>query len=876
MDRDREQEQLQNAPTLSATTDPGARIDEVLEQRARVGRYVLLERLGAGGMGVVYAAFDPDLDRRIAIKLVRSPDRGDARLVREGMAMARLHHPNVIAIHDVGVHDGQVFLAMDLVDGTTLRAWLAERERTWREVLAVFARAGQGLAAAHRAGIVHRDFKPDNVLVARDGRVVVTDFGLARVDERDDAHGDSGVPLANGSTRLTVSGSLLGTPAFMAPEQHHRAPADARSDQFSFCVALYDALYEEHPFAPPDAEGIAPLVALADAVTAGRLRPEPPGARVPGWLRRAIVRGLAVAPEQRWPTMDALLQALDADPVRRRRRAALGVGVAIVAATGTFAFTRDRATVAPPPCRSFATRLAGVWDAPAREAAHRAVTGSGAPFAARAWDLAAADLDRYAASWVGRARDVCEATVVRHEQSSATHDLRARCLDHRLRALAALASALAHADAAAIERAPAAAAGLPELEVCDAPALLVGFAAPPDTVADPRAIAAVERRLAAARAALDLGHYADGAIVADQAYVAAAPLGDPGLAATAGSLAAVLASAAGRPDATSRLEAAAFAADGAGRDEARFEALAWLIDAYVAERRFDDARRVVRQARAVLDRLGAPRPRDERTLRNSAAQLAVVTDELDEALRLRREELEWAERITPRDDATIGKSRVNLGSTLAQRGDLDGAGREIAAGRELVVRALGPEHPQLGTLMTIEGAIAYLRQDFAAARPLLARAVELQRRALGPEHPSLKAPLYNLTRTDLELGRLDDALAEAQQGLAIARAQPSAGGTAVAQWLSVMAAIHTRAGRPADAIAPAEEALSILRAGPAEPTEIASAAFVAGRALWTADVDRKRARALVDEALRLYGAEHAAFATFVTEIERWKRDAGIP
>jgi serine/threonine protein kinase len=275
-----------------------------LQPGDKLGRYEIVELLGRGGMGVVYGAHDPRLDRRVALKLLR-PDRRIAaledRFVREGQAMARLSHANIVALHDVGVIDGGIFLAMEYVEGGTLGAWLAAAPRPWREVLAAYLEAGRGLAAAHRAGIVHRDFKPDNVLVARDGRVRVTDFGLARL----------GDPLP-GHRRIstTAPGSLLGTPAFMAPEQLRGDTATAAADQFAFASAVYQALVGQSPFAGGDFD------TLRAAVLAGRYR-VPPCSSIPAHIHVALRRALEREPAARYPDMDELLVALVTDPLRR-------------------------------------------------------------------------------------------------------------------------------------------------------------------------------------------------------------------------------------------------------------------------------------------------------------------------------------------------------------------------------------------------------------------------------------------------------------------------------------------------------------------------------------------------------------------------------
>ncbi len=236
---------------LSGEPD-GAPAMFTLPPGAKLGRYSILELLGHGAMGTVYAAYDPDLDRRVALKVLRQ-DRlvpaGQAemqqRLLREAQAMARLRHPNVLAIHDAGSFAGGFFLAMDLVAGGTLRGWLQRSSRSPAEVLEVFCQAGEGLAAAHRAGVIHRDFKADNVLVDEAGHASVSDFGVARFA----GELPSGEPARSAAPlSLTLSGAMVGTPAYMSPEQLRGKPADARSDIFAFSVALYEALYGAHPF----------------------------------------------------------------------------------------------------------------------------------------------------------------------------------------------------------------------------------------------------------------------------------------------------------------------------------------------------------------------------------------------------------------------------------------------------------------------------------------------------------------------------------------------------------------------------------------------------------------------------------------------------
>jgi len=281
----------------------------------RVGRYAIQRQLGQGGMGTVFLGYDPELDRRVAIKLLH-PDLSSSqdfrtRFLREAQAMARISHPNVVAVHDIVSEQGQLFVAMEYVEGTTLESWL-ESPRSTEQVLELFRKAGTGLAAAHAAGLIHRDFKPANVLIGLDGSVQVSDFGLARaVDAGEEVRSPvagSAVPESALNQALTRVGVTMGTPAYMSPEQLGAKPVDARADQFSFCVALYEALYDQLPY-----EGLD-LRARLELLSSGKLDTPRTSRRVPPWLRQAVLRGLSFAPEERFPSMEALLQALAHEP----------------------------------------------------------------------------------------------------------------------------------------------------------------------------------------------------------------------------------------------------------------------------------------------------------------------------------------------------------------------------------------------------------------------------------------------------------------------------------------------------------------------------------------------------------------------------------
>ena len=298
----------------------------------RVGRYLVLSTLGTGGMGVVFAAYDPQLDRKVALKLLRSglqitTTDAQKRLRREAQAIAQLSHPNVVAVYDVGAtEDGDLYIAMEFVEGDTLTTWLKKYPRTWREIIEVFLQAAKGLVAAHGTGLLHRDFKPDNVLVGGDGRVRVTDFGLARSIMVDPESGRGPTPvLANTlSSSLTATGTVLGTPRYMPPEQLTGPDIDARADQFSFCVALYEALYGTHPL--PGATSVS-MHEKGD-----KALPPPEGTKIPPSIGRAVQRGLERDRVKRWPTMALLMAELvPPAPKTATRWVAVGLGAVIVA-----------------------------------------------------------------------------------------------------------------------------------------------------------------------------------------------------------------------------------------------------------------------------------------------------------------------------------------------------------------------------------------------------------------------------------------------------------------------------------------------------------------------------------------------------------------
>ncbi|MEM6989031.1 MAG: serine/threonine-protein kinase [Myxococcota bacterium] len=393
-----------------------------------LGRYLLLDRLGAGAMGEVFSAYDPELDRKVAVKLLRTGGGDPAarrRLLREAQAMAKLNHANVVTVHDVGTANDRVYIAMELVDGQTLSQWLSDAKHTQAEALEVLVAAGRGLAAAHAKRLVHRDFKPDNVMVGRDGRVLVTDFGLVHSE-----HADADAPdlelepslttMDSSVTPLTNSGTVVGTPRYMAPEQWAGLATDGRTDQFAFCVVLYQALCGTWPFVGDS------VPVLMRNVTEHNLVALPPRTRIPIAVRRAILRGLSLRRDDRWPTMERLLLELSRDRQARRRRwitgvavAASGAGLAVVAMR-----TVDRE---PLPCAEAGQPVREQWSPVSRRRVAEALLATGAPYAEDTVATVHQRLDDYVDRLESAYAQACRDTHVLGRQSEAAIDTASSC-----------------------------------------------------------------------------------------------------------------------------------------------------------------------------------------------------------------------------------------------------------------------------------------------------------------------------------------------------------------------------------------------------------------------------------------------------------------
>lgn len=500
--------------------------------RMLLGRYLMVRKLGSGGGGVVHVAYDPELDRKVAIKLLHAGSDGssgssrpDARLLREAQAMARLSHPNVIAVYDVGTYgtsltvdgdhapseevDRGVYVVMELVVGSRLDTWMAE-PHPWREIVRVFLQAARGIAAAHEQGLVHRDFKPSNVIVGEDGRVRVLDFGLARalagraspsegVTARPaDSEARLGPERPHGSTLdtpLTMDGTVMGTPAYMAPEQHRGDETDDRTDQYAFCVALYEALHGIRPF--PGIE----LAALRSSKETMALQRGP--RTPPRWLAETVLRGLQPDPADRFPDMRELISRLQYDPVKRVKRWLLVGGLAMAGGALAFGVYASR-TATEQVCTEQTHAFDGIWDLDAREAIRTAFVNTGVPYADTTFDSVRTRLDRAKHEWLDVRQSACKATLVDQTQSMSTMGAQMQCLDRSLARMGGLSQTLAKADTSIVKSAVDAVSSLPDPGRCAS----VGTHA--QKILDERERAEVfryESRLAEAAADLRVAHY---------------------------------------------------------------------------------------------------------------------------------------------------------------------------------------------------------------------------------------------------------------------------------------------------------------------------------------------------------------------------------
>jgi serine/threonine protein kinase/tetratricopeptide (TPR) repeat protein len=700
-----------------ATEDPEesaplpALLPPELMRGSQLGRYLVLEPLGAGAMGIVYAAYDPQLDRKVALKLLRSHkvDRTHSeRLLREARAIAKLAHPNVVVAHDVGLHDDAVFIAMEFVDGGTLSQWQQDRDRD--EVLRAYLDAARGLAAAHHAGLVHRDFKPANVLVGTDGRARVTDFGLARLGEPSKPVSITTLDPDIGSEQLTKTGAIVGTPAYMSPEQFDGGLADARSDQFSFCVALYEALSGERPF-----EGRS-YAELELAVGKGEVTRHGTFHALPRPLRSALLRGLQVDPNDRFPDMEALIRALSpASKTSRWMPAILGGCVAL--GVGVFGFSVGSQQHDATPCDDDVDALAQLWSEPRREALRATLTASGVAYAEDVANEVDTRLDAYATEWEARFVPACAASATSSETA---------CLRDRRRDLENLLAAFDRGGLDVVEFGVHAVQELAPPAACEAGSRLqVADPVPPAPVAG-RA-AAVRKALSMAQALMHTRQF-DAALEATTQTLADAEELDyaPVLAEAQLLHGQILVDLHRIDDAEDVLMDAARRAWSSGHERVALEASTELVQVSGVYAKKPAAGQVWAElGQASLDRTGESALLEgalteaRGTLAHAEGDFVRAEAELREALRLRSATLAG-------DDLTLGYTYARLAVTLLERGELSEGLEHSRKALEIHRVALGPRHPSVARELAQVGAALMLLGQDDEAESLLRRSIEIR------------------------------------------------------------------------------------------------------------------------------------------------------
>jgi tetratricopeptide (TPR) repeat protein len=692
---------------------------------AAIGRYLIKEVVGAGGSGLVLAALDTELGRKVAIKVLsREQEEGRIRLRREAQAMARLSHPNVVTVHEVINVGDREGIVMELVDGVDLAAWRRTSQPTWREIVAVYIQAARGLAAAHRIGLVHRDFKPSNALIDRDGTVRVTDFGLVRAATDAPITGDDATPAPADAAwediALTRTGVVLGTPAYMAPEQHAGGAIDARTDQWALACSLYHALYDQRPF-PGNT-----MSELASAVLTGEIRDEPRSSSVPRPIRAAIRRALSKDPAGRFATMDELIVALS--PRRRGGVAVAAVSLAGVGAVAALSLARSDGDTAR--CRGLDAPLAAIWNAGRATELKTRFVSVGSDTAAATADTVVAGLDRRGKQWVDARIQTC-AQAQQGVISSELLDRRVRCLDGRLVEMETIVTAWLTIERDSIGGAPDVIDRMHAVADCEDPSQTIPLPTDPATRAE---ITRGERILAQAWALAEVGFFdrsrplaaeavtigdragwapfqaralmqlskalshedkgTEALALIDRAATAAARAGDDlNLAETLVSRFWVVAIDLGRPDdalaGQPYIELALERARNPPRQRAHW--LHHLAAAYYYKHRYADALAAERESQAILREMFPPGHVELRDSDNSIAVFQSALGQYDEAQRILEGLLAYDMRTRGAEHPVVASDLLNLGDIDLSRGDPVAALARFEKGVAILAKVGQPE-----------------------------------------------------------------------------------------------------------------------------------------------------------------------------------------
>ena len=839
-----------------------------------IGRYRVTGYLGRGGMGMVLSAQDTELKRPVALKLLHHGawgDKASSRIEREAQAMAKLSHPNVVTVYEVGRSGDQPFIAMELVDGVTLREWLRGEKRSWRKTLAMIVAAGRGLAAAHEAGLVHRDFKPENVLVGVDGRPRVSDFGLV-------ASSTVEAETIRSSDGASV---VAGTPAYMAPEQWRGDEVDARADQYAFAVTCWEALWGERPFASRD---------MLEAAR-GNIQPEPVRTRsrqkIPRRLETVLRRALQVDRDKRWRELPEFLDRIE--HIARDRSLALGVtalGISSVAAV--IAFRAGGGLAAESPCGSFHSALGDVWSDGRQRDLSAAFAGRPEPYARHTW----ADVQQTIDAWVADYRDMrVQACSVRRRISAgagAIANARDRCLDRRRDELSAFLAALEQPDATTVQYARAAARGLTRPLAClSVQSDAADMSEPPLGARD--ALDEIRRQLVEVSTVRALGKPRDAVALAEEVATKAETLAWPRMIAESQLELGLSYQAANANAEGERAHArAVLQADASHADEIRFAAMIGLAVAGMNHSRYDDAGRAIESARMVARRL-PPDDRREVILdlnesilafwrgdydvcisraRQTLAKIATVlgpnavegallgerlshclykADRISESEAAQRDALAIADVATGREHPLAADILFGLGYTALARGAQEEALAQFRESLAIRERVLGPDNPIVGVSLTGIGDLLAGLGRYPEAKDTLLRARAILESSWGADSPALASAERMLGELAMDLSDYEAAEVHFRRALDIYRMKRPKGHDELSYSLANLGrALLAQGDR--GALTVLEEAADSYAASPSVRSDNAAMArFHLGRALVKFE-SRARGIAFIREA----------------------------
>lgn len=851
---------------------------------SRLGDYEVHGLLGKGGMGVVYLAFDPKLKRKVALKLFRGareshdvidisrsfhgglnlsnegtgvtsdvvPDRSaNRRLLQEAQAMAKLAHPNVVSVYQVGEFDNRVFIAMEHIEGLTLHDWVAKNKPSTHELLQVMIQAGRGLQAAHSAGIVHRDFKGENVLIGKDGRVCVTDFGLAGTDVT-----GTGMTADSDVVRHELRG---GTPRYMSPEQHRGIRTDARTDQFSFCVTLFRALFGVWPF-PGESQRD-----YADAVIQGRVQ-WPRMSSKERWLRPIFERGFSVEPSKRFPSMEVLLAKLDRKSTTGRNLA-IGAAVLVLAAGGgAFAYMSQKKDALT--CTGSESHLASVWNPAVTERVKAAMLATGVPYAASTANNVTAGLTDYATQWTTMHHATCEATR-RGEQSEKLLDLRMACLDRLKGEFGIVIDLAAKVDAESIQNSMKSVHGLSPINDCARSESLSNVVPEPTDPEAAKTLRRLQIELDTAKAELNIGQYKKSlervaALSKDIETLGYAPVEAEALL-----LRGRLEWRLGQLEASETSLVSALAAAERGRDDDK-RLLALIELTYVVGYEGGRVTEGLAWAKIAEGMLGhMSHERFKAQFIQNRATVYFRAGNYEKALEGGIESCDAFRRVLGEQHRTAAECLSRNGVVLLRMGRNEESLKLQEQALPIAEAALGKDHPALGDFLTSAGNSYAAVGNVEKASAMYTRALDLSRRAFGPQHPTVAVALTNLGSLQFAQGDYKGALERYLSAVEIEEKALGSKHRSLAETLGHVGDTYLALEQPADAVAPLERAWAIYAEAKDKPPEVGALAFSLARALWDSGT-RDRGMELAQQAKQIASAgDSEDDKALVTQVDEW-------